>query len=143
VIVGAADHDDAYAAGLAAKASDRVIFTGRLQRHDIGVLYENASLFVLPSYHEGLPIAALEAIGAGAPVLLSDITPNRDLDLHAENYFPLGNIAAIRSKIADPSAIPRVDRRKFLERYDWNLIATSTAEVFRNVCAPLDRRVTQ
>lgn len=143
VIVGAADHDDAYAAGLLAKAGDRTIFTGRLRRSDIDVLYANASLFVLPSYHEGLPIAALEAIGAGAPVLLSDITPNRDLDLAEGNYFPLGDIEALARKIADPSAIPRIDRRAFLERYDWNVIAAGTAEVFRAVGAPTERRVTQ
>ncbi len=48
-------------------------------RDDIRPLYWVADLFVLPSSHEGMPMAALEALGCGLPVLLSDIPPHREL----------------------------------------------------------------
>jgi len=37
----------------------------------------NASLFVMPSYHEGLPIALLEAMSYDLDVVVSDIPANK------------------------------------------------------------------
>src|SRR3546814_5182412 len=75
---------------LRARASDRVIFLGTQSRSVLKCLYENCSLFVIPSYHEGLPIAALEAASCSAPMILSDIAANRDLGLDSERYFQIG-----------------------------------------------------
>jgi glycosyltransferase involved in cell wall biosynthesis len=51
-------------------------------------LYSNAGLFVLPSYHEGLPIVALEAMSYNLPILLSDIPANKEVVL-SEETFPV------------------------------------------------------
>ncbi len=67
-IAGAADHEDDYSRSLLRHANERIRFCG-FQSHDVlRVLYRNAVLFVLPSSHEGLPIAALEAANLGVPV---------------------------------------------------------------------------
>src|SRR5262249_32135430 len=52
VIAGRADHEDAYSRELLRHASDKICFTGFQGRPELGVLYRNASLFVLPSTHE-------------------------------------------------------------------------------------------
>jgi len=83
------------------------------------ILLQSASLFVLPSYNEGLSIAALEAAGAGTPVLLSDIEPNRDLGFRTENYFRVRDVDDLRRKISQDHELYRVDRDKALQQYNW------------------------
>lgn len=48
-------------------------------RSDILELYKIADLYVFPSYQEGLPMALLEAMASGLPVVCSDIRGSRDL----------------------------------------------------------------
>lgn len=56
---------------------ERVLFAG--YRSDIFEIYQAADLYVFPSYQEGLPMALLEAMGSGLPVVCSDIRGSRDL----------------------------------------------------------------
>ncbi len=48
-------------------------------REDVAELYGAADLFVHPSYREGLPVAVIEAMAAGLPVVASRIRGNVDL----------------------------------------------------------------
>jgi glycosyltransferase involved in cell wall biosynthesis len=130
VIVGKADHEDHYSRTLIAEASDRIVFTGFQNAAILRQLYENASIFVLPSHHEGLPIAALEAAGLGIPVLLSDIAANKDIGLPPANYFPVGNIAALHEKLISDHRIFLVGSGAIADRFDWDAVALATAEVY-------------
>jgi glycosyltransferase involved in cell wall biosynthesis len=51
--------------------TDRVRFLGH--RHDVAALLAAADLFVLPSLYEGLPLAVLEAMVSGVPVIATAI----------------------------------------------------------------------
>lgn len=55
----------------------KVIFAG--YRLDIIEIYQMADLYVFPSYQEGLPMALLEAMACGIPVVCSNIRGSRDL----------------------------------------------------------------
>ncbi|HWA49110.1 MAG TPA: glycosyltransferase [Dongiaceae bacterium] len=135
VIAGKADHEDAYSRSLLAEADERICFTGFQGHRELGILYRNASLFVLPSTHEGLPIAALEAASLGVPVLLSDIQPNLDIDLPAACYFPVGDVEMLRHKILQPHEAYRIDHEGIARRFDWSLVARQTKDVYADVCA--------
>jgi len=135
VIAGRADHDDAYSRALLAQAGDKVCFTGFQGQRELGALYRNASLFVLPSTHEGLPIAALEAASFGAPMLLSDIQANLDIDLPAACYFPVGDVEALRRKLLQPHDTYRVDHQGIIRRFDWSSAARQTKDIYAEVCA--------
>ncbi|HEX6120066.1 MAG TPA: glycosyltransferase family 4 protein, partial [Dongiaceae bacterium] len=135
VIAGKADHEDAYSRALLQHASDRICFTGFQNRSELGVLYRNASLFVLPSTHEGLPIAALEAASLDVPVLLSDIQPNLDIELPAQCYFPVADSDALRRKLLQPHESYRADRQAITSRFDWSSVAKQTDALYAAVCS--------
>lgn len=133
VIAGDADHRDEYSERLRKLASEKVVFTGFVARDAVQALLANASLFVLSSYNEGFPIAALEAIGAGTPTLLSDIEPNRDLGLAPHNYFKVGDVDGLRCKISQNHELYRVspvDRDRVLQEYDWRVICKKTDTLY-------------
>lgn len=59
------------------KISDKVKLVG--QRNDIIELCKAADFFICPSFREGLPVAVMEAMACGLPVVCSRIRGNRDL----------------------------------------------------------------
>lgn len=59
------------------KLDDNVFLLG--YRKDIGRLCNSADIFALPSIHEGLSVALMEAMGCGKPVVGSKIRGNVDL----------------------------------------------------------------
>ncbi|MBK0398730.1 glycosyltransferase family 4 protein [Limibaculum sp. M0105] len=134
LIAGGADHEDRFTRDLTAKASERVIFAGRRSLEDLGALYRACGLFVLPSAHEGLPISALEALVAGAPMLLSDIGPNLDLGLPPECYFRMGAVDELAGKLAQRDShlgyeVFRPKSNDLVRQYDWNEVASRTRDV--------------
>jgi glycosyltransferase involved in cell wall biosynthesis len=56
-----------------------VLFAGELRGSRLAEIVRGSGLFVLPSNLEGLPLAMLEAMQEGIPVLASDIPPHRQL----------------------------------------------------------------
>jgi glycosyltransferase involved in cell wall biosynthesis len=141
VIVGASDHPDAYVLEVLdqAKKSPNIVCTGLQTGNALRQLYGHAGIFVLPSSHEGLPIALLEALSYGLPVVASDIPANLEVGLAAEHYFPLGNTDVLAERLREFSALPRSDercdqRRAWVSsRFNWNDIARKTMEVYRVV----------
>ena len=57
--------------------SDHISFLG--YRNDMMEIFQITDLFIFPSYQEGLPMALLEAMAYGLPVICSDIRGSRDL----------------------------------------------------------------
>jgi glycosyltransferase involved in cell wall biosynthesis len=133
VIAGAANYHDTYAKALLARASKNVLFVGYQDAASLRALYEGARLFVLPSYHEGLPITALEAAWSGAPIVLSNIQPNLDLGLEPANYFPVGDVLALGELLSQPAETFGVDREKLLMHFDWEQIAVATCRVYGEI----------
>lgn len=52
---------------------------------DVRPFIEDCSIFVLPSYHEGLPRTVLEAMATGRPILTTDVPGCRETVINGEN----------------------------------------------------------
>lgn len=141
VLVGGSDHPDEYMREVIELGRDtaNVVLTGFQTGVSLQELYTHAGMFVLPSSHEGLPIVLLEALSYGLPVIASDIPANLEVGLEQDQYFPLGECAALAGMLERRARIPldRESREKsrtwVTERYDWTAIARLTLDVYRSV----------
>jgi glycosyltransferase involved in cell wall biosynthesis len=73
---------------LVSELDDRVELTGVIPRDEVFVRCAEADLFVSPSRGEGLPVAVMEAMASGCPVVLSDIPPHREIAAGVD-FIPL------------------------------------------------------
>jgi glycosyltransferase involved in cell wall biosynthesis len=81
--------------------SDRVVFTRALERREVRRYYLNAEALVLPSVSEGVPLVAMEALGAGIPVVASDLAGIASVVHHRENGLLVepGDVASLASAL--------------------------------------------
>jgi len=143
VIVGETDHPDKYSRGLRMLALENkmIVLTGPLYGAYLSELYSHAALFVLPSYHEGLPISLLEAMSYGLSCIASDIAPNRACGLSEDRFFSAGDVRGLSKKLIEFADKPFVaeDRNRQLQliqdKYNWGMVADKTYEVYQKVCS--------
>jgi glycosyltransferase involved in cell wall biosynthesis len=144
VIVGGADHEDHYSRDLKQQAAQNknIVMTGYQKGVPLKELFAHAGLFVLPSYHEGLPIVLLEAMSYGLSCVLSDIPANVEVDLPQERYFKAGDIVGMAKKLQEfigRGALSDAQREDQLavirQRYNWDEIAQKTLNVYRFVAS--------
>ncbi len=140
VIAGDADHETDYSKKVREMAGsvEGVVLAGFQTGEALSELFSNASCFVLPSYHEGFPIALLEALGYGLPSLVSDIPAHRELPLSEEVYFRPGDRAALERALSiSVRGGFETERRRYTglieSRFEWDSIAASTLDVYRHV----------
>lgn len=72
-------------------------------RSDVNMLTKAADLFIFPSIQEGLPVALMEAMSAGLPVVASQIRGNVDLIRVGKNgaLFDCNNVITCKNSIYD------------------------------------------
>jgi glycosyltransferase involved in cell wall biosynthesis len=139
VIAGSSDHEDRYSQKLKAGASKNIVFTGFVKGQALQELYSHAGLFVLPSYHEGLPIALLEAMSYGLSCVVSDIPANREVPLATNRFFKPGDIHTLQAKIKEFISKPLTEQEKqaqialIVEHYNWESIAEQTYKTYEKV----------
>lgn len=140
-IVGRIDHKNKYADLLASEAAlaEDVVMAGFQTGESLRQLYAHAGLFVLPSSHEGLPIALLEALSYGLPVLVSDIPSNLEVVDDTDRVFRMGNIEELSVKIRALSDVRlsasgrEAIRLNCVRRYNWTEIAQKTSAAYEEL----------
>jgi glycosyltransferase involved in cell wall biosynthesis len=137
-IVGDSDYATDYARQVARAAGETpgVVLLGYQTGDALSELYSQAGLFVLPSSHEGQPIAALEAISYRCPIIVSDIPAHREIGTSGAEFVRVGDMAALARRLdarcaaacdRDPGLI---EHQRFMESHDWRDIAERTLDVY-------------
>lgn len=131
VLAGDTDFEDDYSKSLKQKAKENgVILTGFVRGEKLHSLLTNALCYSLPSSHEGLPIALLEAMSYGLPVIVSNIPANLEVGLPQECYHQVGAVESLAGKIKAIIDKP-VQRIEYdMSIYNWDTIANQVEKVY-------------
>lgn len=103
---------------------NHVMMLGR--RADVNRLYQAFDLFLLPSLYEGFPVAGVEALASGLPVLLSDkITGELEI-FSAVKYLSLKDVNPWVEAIGQlRKPVDRVQRQKEVVEYGFDIRDTA------------------
>lgn len=106
--------------------SDRVLFLGRVSEEERDLLLASASVFVLPSVVEPFGIAALEAMAAGVPAVVSKTSGVAEI---ADSVFAVEfwDIEEFASRIAELLHYPEL-RSAMGDRARWTALKEGWAE---------------
>ena len=124
-----------------ADGDPRIIFSGYLDgRERLGALAAG-DIFALPATGEGQPMAALEAMAAGLPVLLSPGCHLDEVEDAVAGHVVEATVDAFAEKLrlhlTDRDSCRQMgERARQLanERYSWGVIAERLEEVYRSLC---------
>lgn len=134
VLAGDTDFEDDYSRGLKELARNHgVVLTGFIRGRKLHSLLTNALCYSLPSSHEGLPIALLEAMSYKLPVITSAIPANLEVGLNEDCYHAVGDVDALAKKLEAIISKPlqRIDYE--MDKYDWDAIAQQVDNIYRSL----------
>ena len=110
-------------------------------RKDIAELHKAADIFVFPSLQEGLPVAVMEAMASGLPIVASKIRGNEDLINNNQGGYLVKpkdseQIAkAIERMIKNPKMCEKMEKRnlEIIEDYGQESVLQKMNEFFNEI----------
>lgn len=142
VIIG---EDVGYRAGLEKLSKElgverEVIFTGKVLKEMLLSAYAACTLFILPSFYEGLPTVVLEAMAYRKPVIAARTGGTKYVVKHGCNGFLIGygspdNIYnVVREALAsDLAVIGENARRDVKANYSWEATAGKIERIYEGL----------
>jgi glycosyltransferase involved in cell wall biosynthesis len=123
------------------KLDSHVDFRGYVKDEEKRTILKNADIFLLPSYAEGLPIAILEAMSSGLPIITTKVGSIPEVIQNGENGYLInpGDYMALADKIVLLSKNYDVRKKmksnnikKIRETYDIKILIKNVEEVYNN-----------
>jgi glycosyltransferase involved in cell wall biosynthesis len=135
VVAGSGDQQSYGALASSRGVAEAVHWLG--VRRDIGVVYELADVFVLPSSYETFSLVAFEAAASGVPVLATPVSGIRELLSDGESGFfitrdPDAIARRLNELAADPELRARIGARarESALNFTWDSMVDRHAELY-------------
>lgn len=121
---------------------NKVHFTGRISEEEKVDLLKQSQIFVLPSYAEGQPVAILEAMAVGLPIISTTVGSIPEIVINEENGFLLepGNVELLAKRIKelvhDLELYKRISRHNYYQArklYDITRVFLEIGDVYKSL----------
>ncbi|MEM1176847.1 MAG: glycosyltransferase family 4 protein [Acidobacteriota bacterium] len=121
-----------------------VQFLGKVDREKLALYYREADVYCLPSLYEGFPLAILEAMAAGLPVVATRVSGNPEAVVDGETGYLVPEESAqalaeaLERLLTDPVAARAMGERgreRLLENFTIDHIATEYRELWEELLA--------
>jgi len=117
---------------------DKVLFTGFVPDEERNLILQIADVAVFPSLYEPFGIVALEAMAAGAAVVVSDTGGLADVVQHEQNGLKMypgdadSLVIQVKMLLRDANLVLRCKQaaKQSLKFYDWAHIARQTSSLY-------------
>jgi glycosyltransferase involved in cell wall biosynthesis len=124
----------------AAGALEKTRFLGEVKgSHKFEVL-RGADLFVLPSHSEGLPVAVLEAMAVGLPVIVTPACNLPEVEIHKAGWVADTNVDSLSKKLQQALASAQERKQRgsngaalVRKHFTWDTIARDSMEIYRRM----------
>ncbi len=120
-------------------ARDRITFTGFVSDEELKWLYENAEVYVFPSFSEGFGLPGLEAMVHGCPVASSDATCLPEVYGDAAVYFDPNDTHEMAEAIENVMTDKKL-RTKLIaagknqaKKFSWKRMSQETLGIYQEV----------
>ena len=127
--------------------TNNIIFTDRVPNKTLKKLYQMSDIFVLPTKWEGQPIAVLEAMSYGLPVITTnrygmiDQVDDNVTGLLLDSTSPNDILHKMKHIISmDYKKMGELGREKAEREFSWESVAARTIEVFESVICKNERK---
>jgi len=124
---------------------EKVILRDFVENNDLPEIYQQSSLFVLPSLEEGVPRTILEAMACGVPVACTDLPQLVKIVSGCGLLFPprdpealAATLSALISDTEMARACGRNGREKAVTMYSWSDTVSKTLDLYASL---IGRRV--
>jgi len=119
---------------------ERVVLAGRVPNRELSTVYNESSVFVLPSSNEGMPRTVLEALACRTPVVTTALPQLESVADRAGITVPKGATEeleeAIELLLRRPelrNEMGEVGRERVEEHYSWENTVRETTEIYYDV----------
>ena len=117
--------------------ASQIIFVESASDEQLAAYYTHATAFVFPSLMEGFGLPALEAIGFGVPVVVSDIPVFHELFSSIPLYFNPESeeslVTALETVTAGKKKQMNDLEKKLISKYQWENTAKETLRVYTSL----------
>lgn len=141
-IVGNGEIDKAQAMVDSLGISDEISVIGWIDSSSAQELLQQTDIFILPSYHEGLPVAVLEAMACGVPVITTPVGAITELIQDGYNGLLVtpgdkkGLAEAIFKLCSDPelrTKIGAAGRQTIVDKYSDIVVLPKLNDLYSNL----------